>query len=64
MDYVKITPMVSCMITILDFKVIAKASNLNIDNDRKGYNMSPTKNRKRLFFNFHMKFMMYLDYSN
>ena len=37
---------------------------LNIDNDRKGYNMSPTKNRKRLFFNFHMKFMMYLDYSN
>ena len=37
---------------------------LNIDNERKGYNMSPTKNRKRLFFNFHMKFMMYLDYSN
>ena len=27
------------------------------------YNTSPTKNRKRPFFNVHMKFMIYLDYS-
>ena len=36
---------------------------INIDYERKRYNMSPAKNRKRPFFNFDMKFMMYLGYS-
>ena len=36
---------------------------LNIVSVRNPYTMSPMKNPKWLFYNFYMKFMMYLDHS-
>ena len=36
---------------------------INIKEMRKPDTMSPMKNPKRPFYNFYMKFMMYLDYS-